>query len=47
MLTAYFYRSFEFEKDGLIYKDLACAGAEVLDLVLLQLNRLSGSISTD
>jgi hypothetical protein len=45
--TADFNRSFEFQEDWLIYKDLACPGAEILDLILLQLDRLSRSIATD
>jgi hypothetical protein len=37
----------ELEKDGLADKDLARLGAEVLDLILLQLNGLAGAVSTD
>ena len=47
MHTADFDGCFEFEEDWLVDEDLACAGAEILDLIFLELDRLSGSISTD
>ena len=46
-LTADFNGSFEFQEDGLIYEDFARPGAEILDLVFLELNWLSWSITTD
>jgi len=45
--TAYFDGCFEFEKDWLVDENLAGTGAEILDLILLELDGLSGSISTD
>ena len=47
MLTAYLDGSLELEQDGLVDEDLARLGAEVLDLVLLQLNGLSGTVASD
>ena len=45
VLTAYLDGSLELEQDGLVDEDLARLGAEVLDLILLELHGLSGAVS--
>ena len=45
--TAYLDGGLELEEDGLVDEDLARLGAEVLDLVLLQLYRFSWSITSN
>jgi hypothetical protein len=37
----------ELEEDGLRDEDLACLGAEVLDLVFLELDGFAGSVAAD
>ena len=45
-LTAYLYRCFEFEEDGLVYEDFSNLRAQVFDFVFLQLYWLSWTISS-
>ena len=45
--TAYLDGSLELEQDGLVDEDLARLGAEVLDLVLLELHGLAGAVASD
>lgn len=46
-LTANLNRRLELEEDGLADENLASLGAEVLDLVLLELDGPAGAVSTD
>ncbi len=45
--TAYLDGSFELEQDGLVDEDLPCLRTQVLDLVLLQLHGLAGTVASD
>ena len=37
----------ELKEDGLVDEDLACLGAKVLDLILLELHGLAGAVASD
>ena len=43
--TAYLDGGLELEEDGLVDKNLARLGAQILDLVLLELHGLSGAVA--